>query len=185
ELAKSFLKTKTPVIIVDESWEDLRLARESGVPFYHGAMLSEQTEYNLDTLPYEYLISATEYHSYNALICTTFMPEYGRTNVFRISLYTDINGNTGVTVAKIGGRILFDEDIYLDDLNQKIEGGYVFKHTTLTEQYGYKQYLEEKDNDTIFLYTMKRSGKIRFYSEEVTLNPEAGDTIISLTPPKK
>src|SRR5699024_9802846 len=106
-LAKTFLKTKTPVVVVDSSWEDLKVARESGVPFYHGDMLSEQTEYNLDTLPYEYLISATDYHSYNALICTTFMPEYGRTNVFRISPYTDINGNTGDTVAKIGGRILF------------------------------------------------------------------------------
>lgn len=185
ELAKTFLKTKTPVIIVDSSWEDLRVARESGIPFYHGDMLSEQTEYNLDTLPYEYLISATEYHSYNALICTTFMPEYGRTNVFRISPYTDVNGNTGDTVATVGGRILFSENISLDDLNQKMESGYVFKHTTLTDKYSYKQYLEEKDNNTIFLYTIKRSGKIRFYSEEIKLNPEAGDVIISLTPPKE
>src|SRR5699024_1082986 len=130
------------------SWEDLKVARESGVPFYHGDMLSEQTEYNLDTLPYEYLISATDYHSYNALICTTFMHEYGRTNVFRISPYTDINGNTGDTVAKIVCRILFKEDITLDGLNQRIKDGYVFKYTTLTSRYSYNHYLEEKDNET-------------------------------------
>jgi len=185
ELAKSFMKTKTPVIIVDESWEDLRLARESGVPFYHGAMLSEQTEYNLDTLPYEYLISATEYHSYNALICTTFMPEYGRTNVFRISPYMDIDLNTGDTVAKIGGRILFKEDVTLDDLNQKIDAGYVFKHTTLTDKFNYEQYKKEKDDASIFLYVIKPSATLRFYSEEIKLNPEAGDVIVSLIPPKK
>ncbi|MUV37464.1 K(+)/H(+) antiporter NhaP2 [Lentibacillus sp. JNUCC-1] len=85
ELAKSLAKSKAPVIIVDSSWENLRYARNGGVPFYHGEMLSEQTEYNLDTIPYEYMLAISEYHSYNALVCTTFMPEYGRTNVFKIS----------------------------------------------------------------------------------------------------
>src|SRR5699024_2316545 len=42
-----------------------------------------------------------------------------------------------------------------------------------------------KDNETIFLYVIKPSAVLKFYSEEVTLNPEAGDTIVSLTPPDK
>src|SRR5699024_10496743 len=36
ELAKSLDKAKSPVIIVDNNWERLRIAREAGVPFYHG-----------------------------------------------------------------------------------------------------------------------------------------------------
>src|SRR5699024_11338522 len=64
ELAKSLDKAKSPVIIVDNNWERLRIAREAGVPFYHGDVLSEQTEYNLDTIPYEYLVAATDSNSY-------------------------------------------------------------------------------------------------------------------------
>src|SRR5699024_2397198 len=56
ELAKSFMKEKEPVMIVDSSWAKLRKAREAGIPFYHGEMLSEHTEFKLDTTPYEYLI---------------------------------------------------------------------------------------------------------------------------------
>src|SRR5699024_11581846 len=83
-LSKSFITNEFPVLIVDSSLENLRYARNNGVPFYHGEILSEQTEYNLDTIPYDYIIAATIYDSYNALVCTTFMPEYGRTNVFKV-----------------------------------------------------------------------------------------------------
>lgn len=183
ELAKTLRRSKTPIIIVDSSWEDLQPAREAGIPFYHGDMLSEQTEYNLDTIPYDYLIAATDYDSYNALVCTTFMPEYGRTNVFRLSPYTDIEENTGDAVAKIGGRILFHEDISLSGLNRKLEEGYEFRQTSLTAQYRYKQYLQEKDDHTIFLYAIKPSSRLRFYTEESVPSPEAGDTIVSLIPP--
>src|SRR5699024_4912088 len=56
ELSKSLRKADVPVLIVDSSWEKLKSTRKEGIPFYYGEMLSEQTEYNLDTMPYEYLI---------------------------------------------------------------------------------------------------------------------------------
>src|SRR5699024_441219 len=184
-LAKSLQKAKAPVIIVDSSWERLRTAREAGVPFYHGEMLSEQTEYQLDTIPYEYMIAATEYNSYNALVCTTFMPEYGRTNVFKVSPYRhDLNG-MGDMVNKVGGRILFRQDLSLDDLNRKTKEHYIFRQTTITNQYTYKQYLNEKDDDTVLLYIIKPSGRMKYYSEEMRVTPEPGDKVVSLTPPVK
>lgn len=184
-LAKSLQKAKAPVIIVDSSWERLRKARENGIPFYHGEMLSEQTEYHLDTIPYEYMIAATEYHSYNALVCTTFIPEYGRTNVFKVSPYRQNGIHMANTVDKVGGRILFKQELSLEDLNDKIATHYVFRQTNITNQYGYKQYLQEKNDATVLLYIMKPSGQIRYYSEEMRVTPEAGDTVVSLTPPVK
>src|SRR5699024_1796502 len=181
----SLRKARVPIIIVDSSWEKLRYARKEGVPFYHGEMLSEQTEYNLDTIPYEYIIAATDFHSYNALVCTTFMPEYGRTNVFKISPFRQIDSSSSDIVSKIGGRILFKEKMALDDLNEKINNGYIFRQTTITQQYSYKQYVEEKDDATVFLYVIKPSGQIRFYAEDTKAIPGAGDIIVSLTPPNK
>lgn len=185
ELAKSLSKVKVPVIIVDSSWERLRKAREAGIPFYLGDMLSEQTEYTLDTIPYEIIMTLTDDHAYNALVCTTFMPEYGRTNVFKVSPYNQIEKGSTDTVAKVGGRILFDMKFTMDDLNDKLNAGYVFRQTTITAQFNYKQYVHEKDNSTVFLYLIKPSGKIKFYSEEMRTVPATGDTIISLTPPSK
>lgn len=185
ELAKSLAKTNAPVLIIDSSWERLRKARDAGVPFYHGEMLSEQTEYHLDTIPYDYLIAATEYHSYNALVCTTFMPEYGRTNVFKVSPYQLIGNRMENIVDKVGGRILFKDEITLEVLNTKIANKYVFRQTTLSDKYRYKMYLSEKEDETVLLYILKPSGKIKYYSEEMRASPEPGDMIVSLTPPVK
>ncbi|OZU87103.1 sodium:proton exchanger [Virgibacillus indicus] len=186
ELAKSLSKADIPVIIVDSSWRNLRKAREASIPFYHGNMLSEQTEYNLDTIPYEYLLAFTDDHAYNSLICTTFMPEYGRTNVFKVSPYNQMNGDfsSGV-VSKVGGRILFDKKFSMDDLMDKLNSGYVFRTTNLTQQFNYQQYVSEKDDSTVFLYLIKPSGQLKFYSEEMKTVPQIGDKIISLTPPNK
>src|SRR5699024_5734255 len=149
ELAKSLKRAKAPVIVVDSSWEKLRHARNEGVPFYHGDMLSEQTEYNLDTIPYDYLLAATDYHSYNSLVCTTFIPEYGRTNVFKISPPEhEQDGNTKDVVDKVGGRTLFKEGLSFEVLNQKVRDGFIFRQTVLTPQYTYKQYVQEKDPST-------------------------------------
>ncbi|GGA63647.1 cation:proton antiporter [Ornithinibacillus halotolerans] len=184
ELAKSLTKENVPVIIVDSSWERLKVAREAGVPFYHEELLSEQTEYHLDTIPYEYLVAATASKSYNSLVCTTFMPEYGRTNVFKISPYDKVY-RTGEIVSKVGGRILFKKEVTLEDLEEKVQKGFVFRRTTITEQYSYKQYLAEKDDETVFLYLVKPTGQIKFYSEEMRTVPSTGDVIVSLMPRNK
>ena len=149
-------------------------------------MLSEQTEHILDTIPYDYLLAVTEDLAYNSLVCTTFVPEYGRTNVFKISPYTEYgNGYSSGVVSKVGGRILFDKKFNLEDLLQKLDDGYVFRQTTLTEQFSHEQYVAEKDDETVFLYLIKPSGQLKFYSEEMRTVPSTGDKIISLTPPTK
>lgn len=186
ELTKSLMKANVPVQIVDSSWRRLKIAREAGVPIYHGSMLSEQTEYNLDTMPYEYLLALTDDHAYNSLVCTTFLPEFGRFHVFKVSPYRRLkNGYSSDVVSKVGGRILFDKKFTWDDLNDKLDAGYIFRQTTLTEQFTYEQYAKEKDSSTVFLYLIKPSGQLKFYSEEMRTVPTTGDKIVSLTPPNK
>src|SRR5699024_4626732 len=51
QLEKSFENLNYPSLIVDSSFANLRYARNDGVQFYHGELLSEQTEYNLHTIP--------------------------------------------------------------------------------------------------------------------------------------
>lgn len=180
ELAKSFVKSGIPTIIVDSRWHNLKMARAAGVPNYHGELLSEQTEYNLDTIPYDFIIAATNDNAYNSLICTTFMPEYGRTHVFKVDPSKD--GADANIVARVGGRSLSTRGVSLDMFNERIEHNHVFKTTLITEKFDYKQYVAEKDNDSIFLYYTKPTGKVHFYAADMRGTPGAGDKIVSLTP---
>ena len=186
ELAKSLVKAKRPTVIVDSSWENLSLARKAGLTTFHGDMLSEQTEYHFDTIPYDYMLAITDGRSFNSLICTTFLPEYGRTNVFKVSPYKEIdNAYSKDVVSQVGGRILFDKKFSLEGLNEKVKEGFVVRQTTLTEQYNFESYKKDKDSSTVFLYLIKTSGQLKFFSEEMRTVPVVGDTIVCLTPPIK
>lgn len=182
-LAKSFQKAEYPVLIVDSNWHHLRFARNEGVPFYHGEILSEQTEYNLDTIPYDFIIAATSSYSYNSLVCTTFMPEYGRTNVFKVDP-ENIEAGADI-VNRVGGRSLCREDISLGDFIEKVQHGYVFRQTAITEQFTYSEFKENLDEEAILMYFMKPSGQLYFYAQDLRIRPNIGDTIVSFTPPVK
>ncbi|RWZ58883.1 sodium:proton antiporter [Halobacillus fulvus] len=184
-LAKTLEDMKVPVLISDSSWERLSSARSQGIKSYHGEILSEQTEYYLDMTPYEYILGATEIDSYNALVCTTFVPEFGRNNSFQLSLCNQEGDDLEDLGHTIGGRLLFSEEASWENLNDMVLNGYVFRKTNITERYSYQQYLENLDEQALKLLVKKPTGKIEFFTHENGLKPETGDVIVSLTPPSK
>ncbi|WP_270180539.1 cation:proton antiporter [Alkalihalobacillus sp. CinArs1] len=184
-LSRTLQQLKVPVLVTDSSWKRLITARKAGVPFYRGEILSEQTEYRLDLTPYEYMIAATELDSYNALVCTTFVPEIGRNNLYQLSLRNDRGDDIEELVHTIGGRIAFREGATWEHLNRKVESGYVLRKTNITQQYNYDQYLEEIDEETVQLFIKKPSGKLEFFSHDFESSAEAGDVVVSLMPPSK
>ncbi|WP_186575917.1 cation:proton antiporter [Aquibacillus kalidii] len=184
-LAAIFKELDIPAIITDSSWSRLQKARKAGANFHHGEILSEQTEYSLDMTPYDFLISTTESDSYNALVSTTFVPTFGRNNVYRLSIQNRSGDNMDNITRTIGGRVLFTEKMGLEDLIQKINSGYVFRKTTITAQYDYDQYLRDRDKYAILLFILKASKRLEFYTEEMNIKPESGDVVVSLTPPSK
>lgn len=173
-LAQSFQKNSVPVLIIDSSWRNLSVARAAGVPFFHGEILSEQTEYNLDTIPYDYLIAATDSQTYNALVCTTFTPEYGHRNVFKINNRVITNG--AEIVDRIGGRVLFDRQITINDLNEKISGNYEINCLKLTED----NIDIQLTNDKTPLYIIRNTEKILFNATDTRIEPVVGDIVVSL-----
>ncbi|CQR46106.1 K(+)/H(+) antiporter NhaP [Paraliobacillus sp. PM-2] len=177
-------KLNIPILITDSSWERLHKARQAGIPFHHGDILSEQTEYTIDMTPYDYLVAATEYDAYNALVSSTFVPEFGRKDVYRLSIQRN-SGDLEDMDHTIGGRVLFDEKFAFDDLTHKVEIGYVFRKTTLTQQYTFDNYVNNCESTTVLLFLLKQNGVIRFFTEDASVTPERGDVVVSLTPPSK
>ncbi|MYL49594.1 sodium:proton antiporter [Halobacillus litoralis] len=184
-LAKTLEELKIPVLLTDSSWERLSRARSRGIESYHGEILSEQTEYYLDMTPYEYLVAASELDSYNALVCTTFVPEFGRNNSFQLSLSNREGDDLEDLVHTIGGRVLFEEGASWEELNARVENGYVFRKTTITEQYTFKDYMKNMDQHAMLLFAKRASGKVDFFTPEMEYKAENGDVIVSLMPPSK
>lgn len=184
-LAKVMEKLKIPVLVVDSSWDRLYTARRAGVNHTHEEILSEQTEYMIDFTPYDYLISATEYDSYNALVCSTFIPEFGRKNVYRLPRQNHSGDQLDDLDHTIGGAELFRPAEGVETLKFKLESGYVLRKTTITDQYNFDDYLVDRDRETVLLFVLKQSKQIAFFREDAEINVSPGDTVVSLTPPSK
>ncbi|MFB5663857.1 cation:proton antiporter [Alteribacillus sp. HJP-4] len=184
ELAKVFKQLKVPVMITDSSFEHLFTARSASIPYYRGEILSEQTEYYLDMTPYEHLIAATDRDSYNSLVCTTFVPEIGRNDLFQLSWHDPEKDHPDDLVQRIGGRVLFKKGETFEELNRKLDKGYVLRKTKLSKIFTFEQYKKERNGHSLLLFVLKQSGKIEFFTAEINnIKPEPGDTVVSLGPP--
>src|SRR5699024_12679773 len=106
-------------------------------------------------------------YSYNSLVCTTFMPEYGRTNVFKVDP-ENIEAGADI-VNRVGGRSLCREDISLGDFIEKVQHGYVFRQKAITEQFNYSEFKENLDEEAILMYFLKSSSKLYFFAQDLSL----------------
>jgi len=184
-LAKTLQQEKVPAMIVDSSRDRLSHAREAGVPFYQGEMLSEQTEHNLDTISYESLIAATDFDAYNALVATTFVPEYGRKHIYRIMPFEQVDESRNDLALNVGGRFLFKKKRTMTDLLEKLESGYQFCKTNMTPQFGYQQFLQEQQGDTVYLFIIRKTGRLLFFTTDQEITAETGDVLFTLSAPKE
>ncbi|MED4059804.1 sodium:proton antiporter [Priestia megaterium] len=176
-----------PVLVADSSWERLRAARRAEVDVYHGEVLAEQTEYHLDLTPYEYVIAATELDAYNALVCTAFLQDMGRNNVFQLSIrdQEDSREDVDEIMHTVRGRMLFKKGITWEFLHHKMEHGYTVYNTKITDEYTYETYLEEKSDDSLLLAVSKQGKVLSFFAHDQEINVNVGDTVLSLQPLKR
>ena len=183
-LAKQMLDLKTPVMVVDSSWQRLALARQKGVPFYHGEILNEATEHNLDLGPYQVLVAATENEAYNTLVCNEFAHEIGRDSVYQLGEAGDDYDRHSLPVA-LRGRALFESGWGVTETNQRQKEGWVFRKTRLSEEFDYEDAQEKLPESAHMLLLLREGGRMRFFTHAPRPEPRAGDIIVTVTPPQQ
>ena len=182
-LAEQMRDMKAPVIVVDASWQRLALARQKGIPFYHGEILNEATEHNLELAPYQNLVAATENEAYNALVCNEFAHEIGRDRVFQLGESADGDDRHALP-ASLRGRALFESGFGVEDVSERQRQGWVFRKTRLSEEFDFEKMQEKLPNAANMLLLVRDNGTIRFFTHAAKPEPRAGDVILSFSPPQ-
>ncbi|MFL0355325.1 cation:proton antiporter [Erythrobacter sp. GH1-10] len=182
-LAKEMQALKTPVMIVDPSWQRLGAARREGLPFYHGEILNEATEHNLDLAPFQVLVAATDNEAYNALVCNEFAHEVGRDSVYQLGENVEDDDKHALPES-IRGRALFKSGFGVTDVNERQQQGWVFRKTRLSDEFDFAQAQEKLPDSANMLLLVRASGTLRFFTHAAVPEPRPGDTIISFTPPQ-
>ena len=183
-LALMMQELKAPVMVVDSSWQRLALARQKGLPFYHGEILNEATEHNLDLTPYSVLVAATENEAYNALVCNEFAYEIGRDTVFQLGDAIDDEDRHALP-SGIRGRALFESGFGVEDVNERLARGWVFRKTKLSEEFTFAAAQDRLPDAAAMLLLVRDNGTLRFFTHAARPEPRAGDVFVSFAPPQE
>ncbi len=182
-LAKALEDLKIPVTVVDDNWRRLRQIRLAGLSTYYGQILSEAAEFHLDMNRFGYLLALTDNDSYNALVCSQFAPEIGRHRVYQLGTRTNGDDEIKEVAHTIRGRTLLRSGTGYYELAKRRRQGWVFQKTGLTEEYDLERYLSDRPEGTEMLFAVRPSGEMAFATDEGRPPAEAGDVILSFSPP--
>ncbi len=182
-LAEQMRDLKAPVMVVDASWQRLGLARQKGIDFYHGEILNEATEHNLELAPFQNLVAATENEAYNALVCNEFAHEIGRDAVFQLGESADVEDRHSLPES-LRGRALFESGFGVEDVSERQRQGWVFRKTRLSEEFDFDKMQEKLPDAANMLLLVRDNGNIRFFTHAAKPEPRAGDIILSFSPPQ-
>ena len=182
-LGKQLEALKAPVMIVDSSWQRLASARREGLPFYHGEILNEATEHNIDLTPFQVLVAATDNEAYNALVCNEFAYEIGRDSVYQLGDAVEEDDKHALPES-LRGRALFESGFGVSEVNERQAGGWVFRKTKLTEEFDFDDAQEVLPDNAHMLLLLRENGNLRFFTHAARPEPRAGDIILSFCPPQ-
>lgn len=180
-LAIKLNNAEVPVLLADQNWNHLAEARLANIPVYFGEVLSESAHHSIDPKRFSNLIASGDNDAYNALVCTDFGPELGRSHVFQIGR-TDEKARQALNFT-LGGRSLTKEPVSFLELREKLLKGWTFQLTRLTDEFGWDAYEASRPEGALILMWIKPSGTIVFATASSN-SPGPNDRILSFALPK-
>jgi NhaP-type Na+/H+ or K+/H+ antiporter len=182
-LARQMHELGTPVMVVDANWVSLKPARAAGIPTYHGEILNEATEHNLDLSPFQVLVAATDNEAYNTLVCSEFAPEIGTDKVYQLGAPGDETDHRALP-SSLRGRALFASGLGVTEVAERQLEGWVFRRTRLSDQFDIHAARETLPAAADMLLLLRPDGTMRFFTHASAPEPQPGDTIVSFSPPR-
>jgi len=165
------------VKLVDGSWFRLKPARQSGIDFYYGELLSEHAKDWVSVHHLNALLCASPNHFYNALVCKALASEFGQHNVFQLPDSDAASKEHRRLLRRSRGLIAWKGEASIEHLNALLADGWTIQITRITENYNLEK-LERDAGDMLLLGVITDQGKIRLQSPEQPLAITPGNKVL-------
>lgn len=177
DLARKLKEIDVPVLIADPNWNHIAEARLADIPVFYGDIVSEAAHQTVDPKRFGVLAAVTDNDAYNALVCTDFGPELGRSHVFQLGRHEDEPERTSLDFT-LGGRPFTGDGLTFEELRERHWRGWRFQATRLSETYDFDAYLADRPEGAVVLMWITPSGSIVFDSTAES-TPSDGDRVVS------
>ena len=180
-LARALQRADLPVLVVDTNVGLVGAARKEGLPVYHGSVLSDQADEELELPGIGKLLALTANDEVNALSARHYVHLFGRQNLYQLSPSRAASEGSSELSSELRARVLGSADLTYQELQRRFGAGAQFTSTPLTDQFGLDDRLSEHGEGAVPLIVMRPTGDVVVSAVGGTLEPRPGDTLIGLT----
>ncbi|HAS6440584.1 TPA: sodium:proton antiporter [Vibrio parahaemolyticus] len=183
EIGQALARYDRRVLMTDSNWEYISQVRMMGLDYYYGNPISSHADDNLNMIGIGQVVALTPDQHFNIMACMQFVDEFGEDKVHCLQkVKTNGNGSEKHSVAQeYHGKLLMGGNVSYTQLASLLSRGAEIKHTKLSENFTYQDYLEHhKTNLVIPLFNVEDKGKIQFCDDPDQFAPSTTSTIVSL-----
>ncbi|MCG0017913.1 cation:proton antiporter [Vibrio parahaemolyticus] len=187
EIGQALARYDRRVLMTDSNWEYISQVRMMGLDYYYGNPISSHADDNLNMIGIGQVVALTPDQHFNIMACMQFVDEFGEDKVHCLQkVKTNGNGSAKHSVAQeYHGKLLMGGNVSYTQLASLLSRGAEIKHTKLSENFTYQDYLEHhKTNLVIPLFNVEDKGKIQFCDDPDQFAPSTTSTIVSLILPE-
>lgn len=177
QLALKLKEIDIPVMISDSTWNRLTYARQQGIDVHYGHILSDIKYGEPELSKYNYLLSLSDDHSYNSLLCHVFAPIFGSEHVYELPSDDDFFQES--EEFKTSEFFKFKEKPLYYNLMKLFHRGSMFHVSELTEEYTYENFLNDHMCDTLLpILVIRENKRIEMFSVKKSIKPNTGDRLV-------
>ncbi len=171
------------VRLVDTNRVHVTDARMEGLDAIYGSVLSDSVAEHLDLSGFGYLLALTSNDEVNALAALRYREVFGRACVYQLVSCAPGKGFKDLPPGHLGGRILLGEEATCSYLSGRFMAGAVVKATKLTNEFDYQAFKDLHGGGALPMFVITETGQLLVSTEEQSLAPRPGQTVISLFAP--
>ncbi len=182
-ISRMLKKMDISTVIADDSWSNISKARLEGLPAYFGNPTSGHADEHLDLAGIGKMIALSSSKDMNALASMHFRSEFGQDSVF--SLKSQMNTgdmNKYEPVSKHQPNALFSHNVTYEELRKRLDGGENLSSTSLSDKFGYDQYLDKYSENSVLLFAIDTDKVIHIFSDIERFAPSEGWSVIRIGP---
>ncbi len=179
-LARALHEEGCPVVLIDTDWEKVSHARLAGLPCLHGSALAEETREDIDYTGLGRMLAVTSNNEVNSLACLRYTEDFGRQEVYQLTLATAREGRHEPVSQEHRGRLLFGPDRTYSALLEWTGRQPSVRKTRLTTASDFKYFHAERENRLAPLCVLKPNGTIQIVTVNEPADARAGDLVFSL-----
>lgn len=185
EIGQALARYDRRVLMTDSNWEYISQVRMLGLDYYYGNPISSHADDNLNLIGIGQVVALTSDQHFNIMACMQFVDDFGEDKVHCLRKLKD-NGSEKHSVAQqYHGRLLMGGSVSYSQLASLLSRGAEIKHTTLSDNFTYQDYLvHHKNNLVIPLFYVEEKGKVHFCDDTKLFTPGPNSTVVSLISPE-